>query len=94
MAATTITFRTDEQLKKDATKLYESLGMNLSVAINMFLKQSVLKQKYPCALDLDIADSIKAVYPPYFLSLFGSCPDFGFECEPDDPVPVPLSEEL
>ncbi|MBQ8982623.1 MAG: type II toxin-antitoxin system RelB/DinJ family antitoxin, partial [Lachnospiraceae bacterium] len=39
MANTTITFRTDEELKRRATELFESLGMNLSVAINMFMRQ-------------------------------------------------------
>ncbi|MCR5788718.1 MAG: type II toxin-antitoxin system RelB/DinJ family antitoxin [Lachnospiraceae bacterium] len=94
MANTTITFRTDEQLKKDATALFEALGMNLSVAINMFLKQSVLRQQYPCSLELNIARDAGASYPPGFFSLFGAGDRLGFDEEPADPAPEALSMEV
>ena len=84
MATTTVTFRTDEDLKKDATALYEELGMNLSVAINMFLKQSVRRQKFPCSLDLNIAQDAEASYPNGFFSLFGTGNNLGFDDEPAD----------
>ena len=48
-----VTFRTEEDLKESATRVYESLGMNLSTALNMFLRQTVIQQKYPCSLELD-----------------------------------------
>ena len=75
MNSTTITFRTDKELKKQATKLFESLGMNLSVAINMFMKQAVAKQKYPCSLELDFTSDFK---------LFGSGKDLGLDEEPEE----------
>lgn len=84
MASTTVTFRTDEKLKKDATKLFESLGMNLSVAINMFMKQAVAKQKYPCSLELDNTSNLKATYPKGFFKLFGSGKNLGLDEEPED----------
>ena len=84
MASTTVTFRTDEKLKKDASKLFESLGMNLSVAINMFMKQAVAKQKYPCSLELDYTSDIKATYPKNFFKLFGSGKNLGLDEEPED----------
>ena len=84
MPSTTVTFRTDENLKKEATKLFESLGMNLSVAINMFMKQAVAKQKYPCSLELDYTSDLKATYPKDFFKLFGSGKNFGLDEEPED----------
>ena len=94
MPSTTVTFRTDEKLKKEATKLFESLGMNLSVAINMFMKQAVAKQKYPCSLELDYTSDIKATYPKGFFKLFGSGKDLGFEEEPEEIPFEPSSKNL
>lgn len=91
---TTVTFRTDEQLKKDASHLFESLGMNLSVAINMFLRQSVLRQQYPCSLELEIADSAGSAYPPDFFSLFGAGADLGLDEAPADLAPEAFAGEF
>ena len=82
--STTITFRTDEKLKEEATKVYDSLGMNLSTALNLFMKQTVLKQKFPCSLDLSVVKDIKASYPDGFFELFGKGNDLGFDEEPKE----------
>lgn len=37
----------DSQLKKEAQSLFEDMGLNLSTAINMFLKQAVREQAIP-----------------------------------------------
>ena len=44
---TNLNIRVDEQLKADAQALYKSLGMDLSTAINVFLRQSVQMQGLP-----------------------------------------------
>ena len=72
MSSTTFTFRTEKRLKEEATILYENLGISLSSAINMFLKQSVLKKKFPCSVDLEIAKNYENTYPSNFFNLFGS----------------------
>lgn len=38
---TTLQIRIDEELKQQATKVYEDLGMDLSTAIRVFLRRSV-----------------------------------------------------
>lgn len=81
---TTITFRTDEKLKEEASKVYDSLGMNLSTALNLFMRQTVIKQKFPCSLDLDATKDIKASYPNDFFDLFGKGNDLGFDEEPSE----------
>lgn len=78
-ASTSVTFRIDPEVKKDAERVFDALGMNLSVGINMFLRQVVREQKFPCALDLDIAESAKASYSPDFWSLFGSGRHLGLD---------------
>ena len=42
-----ISFRVDENLKKEADVLFKKLGLNTSVALNMFLLQSVKEQAIP-----------------------------------------------
>ena len=61
--STTITFSTDEELKNQASKLFDSLGMDLTVALNLFMKQAVLKQKYPCSLEIELVKNAKPTYP-------------------------------
>ena len=94
MANTTITIRTDKALKDDATKLFEGLGMNLSVAVNMFLRQAVVKQKYPLSLELDVSNRDAMGYPKGFFELFGSGADLDHDEEPDDPAPEDEGIEL
>ncbi|MBR1598100.1 MAG: type II toxin-antitoxin system RelB/DinJ family antitoxin [Lachnospiraceae bacterium] len=92
MANTTVTFRTEEDLKQKATELFESLGMNLSVAINMFLRQAVEKQQYPCSLELNITKNFEGTYPAGFFDLFGSGADLGLDEEPED-LPIEANEK-
>ena len=42
-----MSFRVNKNLKTQADKLFKSLGMNTSVALNMFLTQSVREQRLP-----------------------------------------------
>ncbi|MGN0960990.1 MAG: type II toxin-antitoxin system RelB/DinJ family antitoxin [Christensenellales bacterium] len=51
---TNINIRTDEKVKEDAEKLFESLGLNLSVAINVFLRQAIREQRIPFNLTLEV----------------------------------------
>lgn len=44
MGITTINIKTDAELKKDFNDICEELGLNMSVAINMFMK-TVLREK-------------------------------------------------
>lgn len=47
MATVPTQIRVDETTKKQASELLEGLGMNLSEAINIFLKQVVLRGGIP-----------------------------------------------
>lgn len=84
---TMVSFRTDEELKKDATKVYESLGLTLSTALNMFMRQTVIQQQFPCSLELNVATDAKSTYPKGFFDLFGSGAGLGLDEEPEDLPP-------
>lgn len=43
----TSTYRVDAELKRQAADLYESMGMSLNTAINVFLRQSVKERRMP-----------------------------------------------
>ena len=72
---TTITFRTDNALKEDAIKIYENMGMNLSTALNIFMKQTVIQGKYPCSIESDQIIDAKYTYTSDFFDLYGSGKD-------------------
>ena len=48
----TIQVRTDAQTKNDSTALFNRLGITMSEAINLFLRQSVMRGGIPFALTL------------------------------------------
>ena len=50
---TNLTIRLDSDLKKDCEALYAELGMSLSTAINVFLRQSLHKGGLPFDARLD-----------------------------------------
>ena len=43
----TITINIDDETKKEAQELFEDLGMSLTTAVNIFLKQAVREQRIP-----------------------------------------------
>lgn len=45
--ATRINFRTDLKTKRSAEKLFDDLGLDMTTALNMFLKQAVREQALP-----------------------------------------------
>ena len=47
MAVVSTNIKIESELKQDAQKLFESLGMTLSTAVNIFLRQAVREQGIP-----------------------------------------------
>jgi len=43
----TFTFRVNPQIKQDASDLFESLGITMSDAINLFLHQALIEGGFP-----------------------------------------------
>lgn len=61
MSNKSITIRIDEDLKQKSDELYESLGLSLSAAIKIFLKQSIRESGLPFELKLN-KESQKAFF--------------------------------
>ena len=53
MAAKNVTFRLDETLKKQAEVIYESMGLNMSTALQLFVKQTVTRGAIPFSIEAD-----------------------------------------
>ena len=47
MASVNINIRTDSEVKHNAQKLFESLGLDMTTAVNMFLRQAINKKTLP-----------------------------------------------
>lgn len=50
---TYINVRVDEKIKEQAEKIYEELGITMSAAINVFLKQTIRENGLPFELKLN-----------------------------------------
>ena len=55
--AINMSFRVDKDLKKQADELFKKLGMNTSVALNMFLTQSVREQGIPFIPTMEVPNA-------------------------------------
>lgn len=63
MAQTNVTFRMDEDLKKQAEQLFNEFGMNMTTAFIIFTKAVVRQGKIPFEIAVDIpnAETIQAM---------------------------------
>ena len=48
----TVTARVDENVKKEAEILFKKIGLNMSTAMNLFLKKCILEQGIPFELKI------------------------------------------
>ena len=63
MAAISTNIKIDQELKQESQALFESFGLSLSAAINMFLRQSVREQAIPFRIGNPVPnrDTIRAI---------------------------------
>lgn len=71
-----VTLRVDKDLKKQADALFSELGLSLTTAFNIFLRQSVREQQIPFQVSknvpnavtlaaMDAAEKCEDLYGPY-----------------------------
>ena len=53
-----VTLRVDEDLKKQADVLFSELGLNLTTAFNIFLRQSVREQQIPFQVSKNVPNAV------------------------------------
>lgn len=58
MKSVNVTFRVDEDLKAQADSLFADLGMSLSTAFNIFLRQSVREQQIPFSISRNVPNAV------------------------------------
>lgn len=58
MKSVNVTFRVEEDLKAQADSLFADLGMSLSTAFNIFLRQSVREQKIPFSISRNVPNTV------------------------------------
>lgn len=54
MATTNLNIRTDKAIKDQAEEIFNELGLNMTTAINIFLKASIRTHGIPFELKLDV----------------------------------------
>ncbi len=60
MATTNLNIRTDKRIKDQAEEIFAELGLNMTTAVNMFLRTAVREHGIPFELKLDIPNETTA----------------------------------
>ena len=58
---TTINVRVDESVKRNVETLFDSMGLNISTAVNMFFKQCLMEEALPFQPRARRSSSLKSV---------------------------------
>lgn len=58
MANTSMNIRMDEELKKQAEALFGEIGMNMTTAINIFLRQAIRENAIPFTISRDVPNAV------------------------------------
>ena len=57
METTNLNIRTDKDIKMAAEKIFDELGLNMTTAINIFLRQTIRENGIPFALRLNVPNA-------------------------------------
>ena len=60
MATTNLNIRTDKEVKDKAEEIFSELGLNMTTAVNIFLRTAIREHGIPFELKLDIPNDITA----------------------------------
>ena len=55
---TSMTIRTDSNIKQQAQRIFSALGVDMSTAINAFLRQVIYRNGFPFEIRLDVPNRI------------------------------------
>ena len=63
MATTSMNIRMDSSIKRDAQQIFAELGMDMTTAVNIFLRQAIRQRGLPFEVKLDVpnADTLEAL---------------------------------
>lgn len=60
MASTNLNIRIDKEIKDQAEQIFNELGLNMTTAVNIFLRTTVRENGIPFPLKLDVPNEITA----------------------------------
>lgn len=60
MATTNLNIRTDKAVKDQAEEIFNALGLNMTTAINLFLRTTIRENGIPFALKLEVPNEATA----------------------------------
>ena len=60
MATTNLNIRMDKDIKEQAEEIFNELGLNMTTAVNMFLRTAIREHGIPFELKLDVPNEITA----------------------------------
>jgi len=60
MESTNLNIRTDKEIKMQAERIFEALGLNMTTAVNIFLRQVIRENGIPFEVKLNVPNDITA----------------------------------
>lgn len=60
METTNLNIRTDKEVKAAAERIFEELGLNMTTAVNIFLRQTIRENGIPFELSLNVPNASTA----------------------------------
>ena len=60
MESTNLNIRTDKEVKAQAEKIFDALGLNMTTAVNIFLRQAIRENGIPFEVKLNVPNEITA----------------------------------
>ena len=60
MKSTNLNIRTDKEIKIAAERIFEELGLNMTTAVNIFLRQTIRENGIPFELKLNVPNDVTA----------------------------------
>ena len=59
MSTTNLNIRTDKDVKEKAEKIFNELGLNMTSAVNIFLRTAIRERGIPFELKLDVPNETR-----------------------------------
>ncbi len=60
MAITNLNIRTDKDIKEQAEEIFAELGLNMTTAVNIFLRTAIREHGIPFELKLEVPNEVTA----------------------------------
>ena len=83
-----VTVRVDKDLKESADSLFESLGLNMSVAFNMFLRKAVNEGAIPFPISIKRTGFGHGLSADYITSAFNTAVQNNIQANQQENLPI------